>query len=911
MTTSEQNQKGKFLIVDGNGLAYRAFYSGLMYRSAQGLPVNAICGFVKLLFNVIYSEAPSYVCVAFDHSALTEHLLNYQGYNVQREQQPDELAVQLPIIEDFVHACGIKTCRMPGFEADDCIGTMVQRAQEAGLRSLIVAGDLSLLQLIAPNVRVLTMRRGLNDTVVYNEDLVMSEFRLPPSLLASLRALSGDSGQNIPGIPGIGNVTAGRLLSQYHSLDALFENLDRLPAKWRNPLSENLQLTQEYLQKATIRTDLPLPLQIEDCRFHGIPIAMFSRIFSLLGTGFEFGPNLLARLHNMAIPEEPSALPDEALEGEEARAALRRCVASSGSLSVVWLITCERERGLAVACAGQPIVCLLCEGGVNQLTSQEVWEILKPAFADAQRIKYVYGYQNLAVPYHVQGENVLDVSLASGLLHPEMWNHDFETISSRFGLVAYASQLLFGDGTLDWELIPVQNKVKWLGCAAKVMSELGPKVEAALHEAGLWDMYWDVDVPLAASQRSLLRRGMNFDVEAGQGLRDLIEAQRVILRNDIYREAGYSFDIDDDRALGELLFAKLNLLVPTRPKPGEPIGTNILVALEGQHPLVTEIRKYRELGDFISVFVDEFIGEGKIDFDVNGSLFNLALVAERSLHMLNKVAVYGASLITHRLEAVMGNILSVDMRVRLHQEARQALVARSEDECIIALNFPLISLRMLAHLAGDSCLQDALQKGTLLEGLASALSHHTAEALAVVRLGNAVLLTCVCMGPRWLARRLLVSEEEAEQMYAETMDYFRSHFPVSMQFVASQIAVAENWGKLTTLSGRRYSVVEAQSRLGRIRTCARRRAAAFAIEGSVADFQRLLVSRVFRKYGTEVDIFPVFDFDLINVRKDKVQDVVATVADICRNNGLGVDIPFEWSTGANMREAFEALRSGL
>ena len=228
----------------------------------------------------------------------------------------------------------------------------------------------------------------------------------------------------------------------------------------------------------------------------------------------------------------------------------------------------------------------------------------------------------------------------------------------------------------------------------------------------------------------------------------------------------------------------------------------------------------------------------------------------------------------------------------------------------MAVAFPQISLHVLSHLAGDDVLKEALRQGDVLEDIAKALSHSSAAAVTSLQRGTAVILTYFYMGAHWLSRRLLVTEEEAEQLRLEMSEYFESHFPLSMQYIKSQLEKAENWEKMTTLAGRRYAVVETQSRMGPIRSCARRRAAAFTLEGSVSDFQRLFVARLFRKYSGEVEVFPVFDFDVINVRKDQVQEVVDTIDDVCKNNGLGLELPFKWAVGSNLMEAFEALAQG-
>ena len=351
---NKDNNSKKLLLIDGNGLAYRAFYALPARKSALGFPFNAILGFVNLVINTIISERPTHVAVAFDHGALVDTLMKFQTYNVQREEMLDDLELQLPIIEDFVHICGIKAYRMPGFEADDCIGTLAAKANCDGFDTLIISGDLGLMQLVSPNIKVMTMRRGIVDTVIFDEDMVVKKYGLRPSQLADLRALAGDSSQNIGGVPGIGEVTARRLLSQYNSLTELFDSLEQLPAKWRNPLSENRDDAFEYLSRSTIRCDLPLDINWDECLFKGFPVQMTKRIFEQINLGG--AETFLRTMGKDVAVEAPCAIPEEALYGQAALEALEKVRTSNQDAAFVWFHDGEKKDwGLSVCLkGGQP-----------------------------------------------------------------------------------------------------------------------------------------------------------------------------------------------------------------------------------------------------------------------------------------------------------------------------------------------------------------------------------------------------------------------------------------------------------------------------------------------------------------------------------------------------------------------------
>ncbi len=898
--------KSKLVIVDGNGLAYRAFYALPIYRSFLGMPVNAICGFVRLLFNVIYAESPTHIVVAFDHSAYTERMLKYQAYNVQRDEMPSDLAVQIPIIEDFVRACGFAVCRVPGFEADDCIGTLVRKACEANMKTIIVSGDLELLQLVRPNVSVFTTRRGIGDTIIYNEEAVKAAFKLEPRQLGDLRALAGDSSQNIGGIPGIGSVTACRLLSQYDSLDELYENLNRLPAKWRNPLRENYDMAMEFRARATIRTDLPIDLDVAQCKFSGIPVKMFSRVFELLGAEFEFGGPMLDRLREMASEELPSRLPERTLSAEEARQALKEVAEGEGPVAMIQLCRQGIERGLGVAELGKSVFYLECAPG-DELTREEVWQLMAPILSDEKRVKYVY--RGVGSPRHreIVCRNVVDVGLASALLHPEIWNHSFEDICRRHGLVTYDSRLLFGFGDTDWENVPQQNRMCWTGCAAHVLSVLGPIMVQSLKDNGLWDIFQKIDIPFSQACNDCVIGGIAFDSEDALKVKAIIEDQMESLRRSIYDGAGFEFDFEDDKELGDFLFVHLGLLVPTRPKSGDAITEEILAALEGQHPLVTEIRKYRELVDFVKIYVQKFFLDGQVEFEVEGSLFTLALMAERRVQAFNKTAMAGPGVLLHRLISIVDNMLSIDVRQPLREAVRRTVRASDPDRCLAMLSFRQIALRVLAHLSGDEELLAAINEGGWGQSMAQAVFGLPAEEVTIDHRRSVSLMVYRYMSPIWMARRLGVTESEASDILANFDKEFARRFPTGWQFLQNELAKARRMEPLSTIAGRRRVFVEASSRVYDIRESAERHAMMYAVEGTITDIFRKVISELHQRLDGQVRMLPVFDGVTLELNKDGADEVIRQVIDICAECTYGISIPIRWNKGDNWYEASSGL----
>lgn len=903
MHTQPENVKNKLVLIDGNGLAYRSFYAVPFTKFAMGLPSNAILGCANLLLTIIVTEKPTHIVVAFDHAAFTERLLKRQSYNVQREDMPDELSIQLPVVEDFVRACGLKSVRLSGFEADDCIGTLASRAQRDGLETLIVSGDLELLQLVAPGVRVLTTRRGIADSVIYDEELVRRKYNLNPSQLADLRALAGDSSQNIGGVPGIGEVTARRLLSQFSDLNDLFDSLEQLPAKWRNPLSENRAEAMEFKNRATIKRDLPLDLCWDDCRFQGFPVQLIRRALGKVDAVEEF-EYLFKRMEPFVIAEPPATLPERALAGDEAREAMAACLAGSGPVAVVLLVEGGQDKGIAIDYDDQAPFYIALGEGDGCVASDEVWQSLTQVFADASRPKYVCRLRDIYNQHPVCTDNVLDVGLAYEVIEPGAWEHSLEALCARYGLVMYDHLILFGLGKRPFDEIPLDNKICWTAQAASVLRKLGPLVQADLDAQCLGDVYRQVDLPLSLQMGALDKCGVCFDSAVVDRVDALLQESMNGLRDVVHAESNTPFDIDNDKELGDFLFEQLCLLVPTRPKNGGVISTDILASLVGQHQLAVTVRNYRELSAFRRCFVEGFLRQRHVDVDVDGYLFNPALVAERHLQLMGKVSTLGTVTAIHRMCSVVNNLLEVGVRAGLRRLLGEALVPVPGHSLLVA-RFDQPGLRILAHLAQDTALSEALEtKCVVLDYFQANFEEEPYRDFPdeSERMGTRVILNL--LGNRWLARALNVEEEEAEKIATRMRLAFAEQFPVSWAFMNNCVDVARNMQPLRTLSGRSQRIHAASSRNHDVNESGERWARSMCVEGSFADILRkssVEIPARLAQDGVAVYLMCVFGQIMMSVPADKVAYCAAKVREVVKDCSYGVHMPITLASGSHLR----------
>ncbi len=817
------------------------------------------------------------------------------------------MAAQIPMIEDLVRECGLAACRVPGHEADDCIGTLARRAQEEGFQVLIVSGDLDLLQLVGPGIHVQTTRRGIGDLVVYDEVGVRKKYNLDPCQLADLRALAGDSSQNISGVPGIGEVTARKLLSQFRSLDDLLVSLDQLPAKWRNPLSENREDAQEYRVRATIVTDLPLALDWERCRYQGVAVGRLSerlRRFEAL-RDFEF---LLRRLESGSPAEASQPLPPRVLSPSEARSVLSEVASAPGALALSWWQADGVERGLGVAVATAPEVFYVALGeGEGALPPAEAWELLRPALEDADRTSFVHRLRDVAPLRRRAWPGAFDVAVASALLDSGEREHSLEAIARRHDRATASEDELWGLEARRGSRIDPVEAAHWTARRASTLLELGQLVRDRLRREGLESIYRTVDLPLSVILGNLNLGTLTVDQEAVAAVNQALEDELEALRRDIHAEADRPFNLDCDKELGEFLFDSLGLLVPTRPKNGGTIGAEVLVSLVGQHPIAMTVRNYRELAEFKHHFVDDFLVRGQASAPVGGCLFNPALLVDSRLQWLGPVACGGMVETWHRMLAVIDNLQSVGLRSRLKNLVERTLVPSAAERCLLALEYDQLELHLLAHLSGDADLARALDREDVEASLAASLFGLEPEQARAETRRAAVQAALHGMGPRWLARRLDVSEERAADRLQALHAAFAERFPVAEAWFRVRFEEARTLAPQQTLAGRRRTMPEVRSRNHDIREAAERAARAAVLDGSVAD---ILKSTTVALAGVpEANlVMPVFNRVVLDVPASCAQDVAREAEARLDGLAFGLRLPRRWHTGQHGLEVCSVRR---
>ena len=911
------------ILIDGYSLAYRAYHAlPTDLSTSKGELTNAVYGFASMLLNVLRDYKPNYMAVAFDVGPSFRHQ-EFAAYKAQRAATPDELTSQLNRIEELVEAFRIPVYAAEGYEADDVLGTLARQAAERGLDTLIVTGDRDALQLVGPHVRVLTSGRRFSDVILYDEKAVRERFGLAPSQLVDFKALVGDKSDNIPGVPGIGEKTATRLLQQFGSLEGIYEHLEEVePPKVREALSAFREAVFQYRHLVTIVQDAPVTLDLERCRTGQYDVERVKALFRDL----EFR-TLLDRLpappKEAAGPAQLRLFPQPAPKPQPARVegaglayetvtqpeALRRLAERLRGGPFAFDTETDstdplraRLVGLSLAVApGQ--ACYLPVGHTEgpNLPLEAVREHLGPVLGDPQVPKYAHHakYDMEVLARHglpVRGL-AFDTMLAEWLCNPSSQNLGLKNLAwVRLGEEMTTITQLLGKGkeqtTMD--RVPVAEAAPYACADADMTFRLVPLLEKELEEKELTALYRDVELPLVDVLMAMECNGILLDVpylrqmaeELAERLRDL-EAR-------IYELVGYAFNVNSPAQLGEALFERLHL-----PRQGlrktqaghYSTSAEVLEKLRGLHPAVDLILEHRQIAKIKSTYVD--------------ALPELVNPETGRLH----TSYNQTGTVTGRLSSSEPNLQNIPIRTELGRRVRRAFRAE-EGWLFLSADYSQVELRIVAHVSQDPAMLQAFARGEDIHASTAAaiygvpLQAVTPEMRRVAKTVN-FAITYGATGFGVAQQSDLTPEEGAKLVEA----YYRT-YPKVRDYVERTKKMAREQGYVQTLLGRRryFPEFQATERVHRNRLNAAYRMAINApIQGTAADIIKLAMIRLhraLREQGLRTRMtLQVHDELVFEVPKDELARVAPLVREIMEG-AFPLDAPLkvDMKVGANWEE---------
>lgn len=896
----------KIVLIDGHSILNRAFYGLPDLTNHEGLHTNAILGFLNIMCKILEEEQPEYLMVAFDVHAKTFRHELFEAYKGTRKPMPTELREQIPVLKELLLAMGIHILEKPGYEADDILGTIAKRSEAKGMAVSLVSGDRDLLQIASEHIkiRIPKTRMGKTEIEDYYADDVLAKYQVTPLEFIDLKALMGDTADNIPGVPKVGEKTATDLIVTYHSVEAIYEHIEEITKKAiKESLMQNRDLADLSKTLATINVDSPIEIDYEKAKVTDFYTKEAYPLFKKLEL-----KHYLAKFDTSKM-EQKKELPVfrdvKGLQECEAFFAAMNEKANQGSfdlgLSILSRNSEETSKltskqaveasflGMALYFDGEDPACLMPDGFagagylLDKLQNLLMKESIRLCVYDSKN-QYAYFPEG-----HIE-KRCFDILVGEYLLNPLSGKYGFDTIAAHYlELDLPDEESLFGNKKVEEILEEKEESVKqYLASCAYVAAKAAPVLEKQLDEQGMLTLMREIEMPLTKVLFKMQREGIRVNPDAlkeyGQNLAEKIADLEAI----IYEEAGETFNINSPKQLGEILFEKMGLPGGKKTKTGYSTAADVLEKLAPKYPLVAYILDYRGYAKLKSTYADglaAFIDEN----DRIHTTFQQTVTA------------------TGRLSSTDPNLQNIPMRTEMGRKIRKVFIPR-EGYLLMDADYSQIELRILAHMADDKQLIEAYQMDQDIHRItASKVFHIPFEEVTDLQRRNAKAVNfgiVYGISSFGLSQDLDISRKEA----AEYIEKYFETYPYIKSFLDGRVETAKKDGYVTTMFGRRRPIPELSSSNFMQRSFGERVAMNSPIQGTAADIMKIAMIRVDERLEKEnlksKLILQVHDEILVETAPDEV-DVVEKIIreEMTHAANLQVKLEIELHSGANWYEA--------
>ncbi len=905
------------MLVDGHSIAFRAFYAlPPDMQTSSGQPTNAVFGFLSMLLKAVSDYHPDRVVVVFDPAGKTFREEDFPEYKAQRAETPEQFRAQEPLIREVIESLGLLQVEVDGYEADDVIATLAEKAADDGEEVFIVTGDRDSIQLVRdPHVKVVYNRRGITDVVTFDEAGVREKYGVEPSQYVDYAAMRGDPSDNIPGVPGVGEKTAAKLLQKYGSIDGIYEHIDELTPRLRRSFEENRKALERNRELMRLRSDAPVSLRLDGL---GPPSPDFKKVEELF-SALEFR-TLLARARAVFGAEGSETGSDASLEGEveelegaELAGHLDALVRQGGSCVVV--AREEAAPGRKGAAGRKAIVGVLHEGSFAVAEVERVlepWERgrrSEPASSHPKKDGARGGDDGFQAALSLLASNNVTkdghdlVKLARLLGHATLAGVGTDTAVAAYllnpGVVTDPTlQQVVEEhagislGQQRQQVLLVEADAEQLAREARAVARVVPVLRKKLEEAGMLALYEEVERPLVSVLASMEAVGIKVDTDYLKELSDSFGFDARRHEAEVKRLAGEDVNVRSTQQLAKVLFEKLGLQPVKSTKTGYSTDAATLEALRDEHPIVEQILAFRELE--------------KLRTTVDG-LAGLVFPDGRLHPHYNQTAAA-----TGRISSENPNVQNVPIRTTLGRQIRKAFVAEADWKLITA-DYSQIELRVMAHISGDEGLREALREAhdvhseTASHVFGVAVDEVTEEMRRAAKMVNYGL--SYGLETYGLAQRLGIENEEAQRIIER---YFES-FPGVKRYMDEVVAQAKKRGYTETLFGRRRYIPQLRSETYQVRRMGERMAMNAPIQGTAADIiKRAMVRLEERLRSSKMrarQILQVHDELIVEAPEDEVEAASSVLADVMTGAAdLAVPLEVELGVGRDWDEAKSEAR---
>ena len=869
----------KIVLIDGHSILNRAFYGLPDLTNAEGLHTNAVYGFLNIMFKILEEEKPEYLAVAFDRSEPTFRHERYAAYKGTRKPMPTELREQVPLMKEMLTAMGICILEHAGWEADDILGSLARMSEKQGMQVSLISGDRDLLQIATDKVkiRIPKTKGGKTEIEDYYAKDVEAAYGVTPTRFIDLKALMGDTADNIPGVPKVGEKTAQELMKQFGSLDGIYEHVEEVGKKSvRESLQANKDLADLSRELATIKTDCDLDFSYENAKAEGYftkeAYALMKRL------GFK---NFLGRFDEEESRTE-SGLTEKfkkITEKAEAEKVFAEAI-TAGKAGFFHLST-----GIALCYNAENVYFIDTDCMPEEETAERMLALSEKAEISVCDIKKQYD-----ILEKDGTERYFDILIAAYLLNPLKNDYDTESIAGEhLGLMIPGRTEVFGKKTEEAVYTENPAKVTEYACYGAYVAFTAKEVLAQkLSETGMLSLFREIEMPLSLVLYDMEKEGILVKPEELKAYGERLSGRITELETKIYEEAGKEFNLNSPKQLGEILFEEMHLPGGKKTKTGYSTAADVLEKMAPDYPIVADILEYRGLAKLKSTYADGLASCIKEDGRIHTS-FNQTITA------------------TGRISSTEPNLQNIPMRMELGRQIRKVFVPKEGYEFTDA-DYSQIELRVLAHMSRDEKLIDAYRKEEDIHRItASQVFHVPFEEVTDLQRRNAKAVNfgiIYGISSFGLSQDLSISKKEA----AAYMEQYFETYPKIKDFIDGLVKEAKKTGYAVTMFGRRRPIPELSSNNFMQRSFGERIAMNSPIQGTAADIIKIAMINVWKSLKEEGLssrlLLQVHDELLIETAKDEKEQVNRILEKGMKGAAdLAVELAIDMHTGENWYEA--------
>lgn len=849
----------KLLILDSNSLMNRAFYALPPLTNSEGISTNAIYGFMNMLLKMKEEIKPNYIVAAFDRKAPTFRHKEYSDYKAGRKKMPAELAMQFPIIKDILKNLAIEIYEIDGFEADDIIGTVANLCEKEGIEVYVVTGDKDALQLASENINVIITKKGVTETAEYNKQAFIDEYKITPKQFIDVKGLMGDKSDNIPGVPGIGEKTAFKLIQTYGSIEEVLNNVENVNGK---KLKENLEEYREQAlfskKLATIITEVPIDINLDDIKSNDnfnkealkeqlMKLEMKKLLYKIIGEDEKKEISINKETINTleALKKTLEEIKDEAFF---TYTVLDSSIFSKIRIDKIFLGEENQSKEI-------------CIDEIIKENKEEALKIIK-GFMENENIKKVI-HDSKALITILSKENIelkgleFDTAIAAYLLDSSKGKYELNSLISRYLLEDVEENNFLN---LSFYIKPLYLKLKEL-----------------INKDNMDELYYTIELPLVYVLSAMEKEGFNIDKLMLDELQNNFTTEIDKTQKEIYNLAEEEFNISSPKQLGKILFEKLDLPVIKKTKTGYSTNAEVLEQLKDKHPIIEKVIYYRQITKLNSTYVEGLKNVVDSDGAIHSS-FNQTVTT------------------TGRLSSTEPNLQNIPIKYEMGREIRKVFIPKEKGDIILSCDYSQIELRVLAHMANDENMINAFKHHSdIHRKTASEVFNTPFEEVTPLMRSRAKAVNfgiIYGMSDFSLAQDLKISKKEA----AEYMAIYFDRYPNIKSYLNETVEKAKEDGYVLTILNRRRFIPEIKSSNKIVKALGDRLAMNAPIQGSAADIIKIAMVKVYNRLNKEKLksklILQVHDELILNVKENEEEKVRALVKEEMEN-AVKLKVPME------------------